>query len=226
MKSMAPSEYALAMFYLDAKSVLINTGFEDEIEWQFALPFQELSETDFLREAAWVVFSSGFREAVVRQKFQQISGAFLNWKSATAIHQGRRECRKAALATFNNRRKVNAVLTIARFVSHHGFEYSKRKIDEGGVEFLMQLPYIGPITAFHLAKNIGLDVAKPDRHLVRAARAAGFQSVVDFCSTIHRIVGDPIAVVDSVVWRYATLNKTFAIDLAVAVRSCAGGLVT
>jgi len=35
--------------------------------------------------------------------------------------------------------------------------------------FLMSLPYVGAVTWRHLAKNLGLPVAKADRHLVRLA---------------------------------------------------------
>ena len=36
-----------------------------------------------------------------------------------------------------------------------------------GVNYLTTFDQIGPVTAFHLAKNLGLDVVKPDRPLVR-----------------------------------------------------------
>jgi len=42
-----------------------------------------------------------------------------------------------------------------------------------GVWFLQQLPFIGPVTAFHLAKNLGIEAVKPDRHLCRLSKLLG-----------------------------------------------------
>src|SRR5204862_28581 len=42
-----------------------------------------------------------------------------------------------------------------------------------GPTWLTRCPYIGPVTCWHLAKNVGMDVVKPDRHLVRMAQASG-----------------------------------------------------
>jgi DnaJ-domain-containing protein 1 len=74
---------------------------------------------------------------------------------------------------------------------------------------LRTLPFIGPVTQFHLAKNIGLDVAKPDRHLVRIAQLFQFASVQDLCETIANQAGTRVAVVDLVFWRFATLNRRY-----------------
>ena len=37
------------------------------------------------------------------------------------------------------------------------------------IAFCETLPWIGPITKFHLAKNLGSNVAKPDVHMLRLA---------------------------------------------------------
>ncbi len=78
-----------------------------------------------------------------------------------------------------------------------------------GVDFLKTLDFIGPITCYHLAKNIGLDVVKPDRHLVRITEATKFANPHDLCSLIAEMTGDKITVVDLVLWRYATLNDQY-----------------
>jgi len=45
----------LATRYLMAKRIIIDQGFQNEILWQYNLCFEDLKETDFLREFAWVV---------------------------------------------------------------------------------------------------------------------------------------------------------------------------
>jgi thermostable 8-oxoguanine DNA glycosylase len=65
------------------------------------------------------------------------------------------------------------------------------------------------VTVYHLAKNIGLQFAKPDRHLVSISNKAGYQDVQAFCRDISNQVGDSITVVDLVLWRFATLEKNY-----------------
>ncbi|MCL4328727.1 MAG: hypothetical protein M1410_04010 [Candidatus Thermoplasmatota archaeon] len=76
-------------------------------------------------------------------------------------------------------------------------------------ETLREFPYIGPVTYYHLAKNIGIPVAKPDRHLSRLASRSGFRDVQEFCEFLSRKTGDRIQVIDIVLWRYATITKDY-----------------
>jgi hypothetical protein len=66
-----------------------------------------------------------------------------------------------------------------------------------------------------LLKNIGIPIAKPDRHLVRLAGAAGFLNVQELCETLESVVGDSIAEIDLVLWRYATIKPNY-LELFVA----------
>ena len=54
-------------------------------------------------------------------------------------------------------------------------------------------------------KNLGFDVVKPDRHLLRLASSLGFDSPEELCAEIAYEFGEPAAVVDIVLWRYCTL---------------------
>ena len=195
--------------YLDAKDAVIARGFAWEIDWQADRRFDRIGEAEFLRESAWTVLSSGFREAVVRRIFAPFCEAFLGMESAAAIKANGARCKRDALKVFNNQRKVAAILDIALIVDDMGFERIRRKIEQDDVKFLKTLPYIGSITAFHLAKNLGLPVVKPDRHLQRIADAAGFSSPLELCQLISDRLGDPVQVVDVVLWRYATLYADY-----------------
>jgi len=200
---------SLVDIYLTAKEAVIEHGFAWEIDWQTERRFERVQEPEFLRESAWTVLCSGFRESVIRKIFGALGEAFLQWRSAKLIHEQRRDCRVAALQVFGNERKIAAILEIAAIVAKYGFEAIRQRIDEDGVSFLQTLPYIGPVTGFHLAKNLGLPVVKPDRHMQRIAKAAGFQTPLELCEVIGSLVGDPIQVVDIVFWRYATLFSNY-----------------
>jgi len=201
----------LAARYLVAKRILISQGFQSEIQWQSSLCFEELKETDFLRELAWVILSSGMKEQVIRKLFPEISNCFFNWSSAKAIADNADMCFSRAIMQFNHKPKIAAIIYAARKLEEINFGSLKNQINENPIDVLRQFPYIGPVTVFHLAKNIGLPVAKPDRHLIRIAFQEGFDDVQDFCRQISQESGDSIPVVDIVLWRFATIEKNYLI---------------
>jgi len=205
-------------FYLLAKSVVVAEGFAREIQWQDGIRISALAESDFLREAAWVVLSAGMREEIVRRKFGAISIAFCNWLSAREIVVNAGCCRRAACGIFNHPKKIESILEIARRVEGLGFDVFRSKLDVEGVGFLRSLPYMGPATSCHLAKNIGLDVAKPDRHLTRMSVLAGYNGPEQMCLAISEAVGDRLSVVDLVMWRYATVNPGYRSFLGMCLR--------
>lgn len=188
--------------YKTATDYMLAAGLEQEIVWQRRTCLDSLSETVFLREAAWVVLCSGFRESIVRRAFNYISLCYCDWESATAISQAGSTCVLAAKAAFANKAKLDALVKIARRVEHIGFDKLKREVLCDPISTLRQFPFIGPVTVRHLAKNLGFDTAKPDRHLVRVAENLGFENPDELCAVISEMSGDPVKVVDLVVWRF------------------------
>ncbi|MDD5677944.1 MAG: hypothetical protein PHW60_08130 [Kiritimatiellae bacterium] len=199
----------IATAYMTAKETVIEQGYADEIDWQDCLDFNDITECFFLRESAWVILSAGMNERVIKNKFLAISSAFCNWESAAIIVKNSLRCRQVALAIFGNIKKVDAILDTARILKERGFQTVKTEILEYGVDSIRQFPYMGPATSFHLAKNLGLPLAKPDRHLVRVARKTGFPSPAVMCDRISQVVGDKVPVIDLVIWRYATINRQY-----------------
>ncbi len=208
----------LVRAYLDAKKAIVGDGFGPEIDWQDDLRFEEMTESDFLREYAWVVFSAGMRERVVRMKFAGISSAFLDWRSAADITRQAPTCRAQALSLINHPGKVAGVVTTARRIAREGFYAIQDRVKSNGLQELRELPFIGPVTVYHLAKNIGLEAVKPDRHLSRVASAAGFPTASELCQTIADGVGDRLSVIDLVIWRFATLHREYRVHFAAAAK--------
>lgn len=204
-----PAKSRVAYAYLTAKEQVIQSGYGEEIEWQIQRNLLDVTETDFLREAAWVVLSAGMRETVIRSKFPAISRAFLDWSSASAISHTGDGCISAALLHFSHRQKIQAISSIAQKIATEGFEAFWARVRCEPEQTLCQLPYIGPITWCHLAKNLGFPLPKADRHLARLKSAMGFDSVTSMCMSISDAVEDSLAVVDIVLWRFATLEKNY-----------------
>jgi hypothetical protein len=202
----------LAWLYMTAKERVIEAGFADEIDWQEEVTFDDLDEPTFLRESAWVVLSAGFRETIVRRRFREVSRAFFNWSSADLIMTKRETCRSDALVAFGNHRKIDAILGIVERVAAEGIGTIRKEIGSRGIEFIRELPFMGPTTACHLAKNLGVVLVKPDRHLTRIALKTGYKSAERMCRTIAEVVGDSLSVIDIVIWRYATIVGSLEIE--------------
>ena len=206
--------FEIAEAYMAAKEWVIQRGFHAEIDWQSEVSPALISERTFLQEAAWVVLSAGFRERVLRSIFPRISEAFFWWGSAAEITENRSTCRRQALRAFNHKGKIQAILNIVGLVHRESFRRIKQELLVRPLDFIRTLPYLGPVTSYHLAKNLGLQVAKPDRHLLRIAKACGYESVQDLCATVGNIIGDSVSVVDLVFWRYATLHPEYETTFA------------
>jgi len=200
----------IACAYLTAKEYVLKAGYGSEIDWQESISLSEVTEQHFLRESAWVILCTGMREAIVRRLFDPISDAFLQWRSAKEIGRCSAKCRNDALRLFRHPKKVDSILNITDFVSVNGISCIKEGVSKDGPKFLQQFPFIGPVTSKHLAKNLGVRVAKPDRHLLRIASALGYPSVDTLCNDIGEITQQPVHVVDLVLWRFATLEPEYA----------------
>ncbi len=207
----------IAKAYLIAKQKVIEKGYAKEIDWQYEVSLEALDECTFLRESAWVILNSGMRESVVRQRFGKISEAFYNWQSAVIIAENAKTCREIALRYFNHKGKIAAILSIVKRISHDGFSDIFHGIKQTGIKYLRQFPFLGPVTSIHLAKNIGLSVAKPDRHLIRLVSRLGYKNVQVLCEDISRATDDPVPVIDIVLWRFSTLYRSNVGRMAEAI---------
>jgi len=77
------------------------------------------------------------------------------------------------------------------------------------VEYVASLPMMGPITKYHLARNIGIDCAKPDRHLQRLAARFGYSDVQTMCGEIAKKSGYRIGTVDLILWRFCEKHPSY-----------------
>lgn len=199
------------IFYRNARREVEASKYCCEIAWQETQSLDDVKETDFLRESAWVIINSGFRESVARKCFGHISLSFHDWRSADEIACDVDTCVSLALDGFSNSKKINAIGDVALRVANDGFDTIKSNTLADPIGYLMSFPYIGPITAWHLAKNLGCNLAKPDRHLVRVAERFGYSCVQEFCQYLSAATDDKVNVIDLILWRYcASLTTTRA----------------
>lgn len=174
--------------YMAIKGQLILDGYGDEIKWQTELE-PCTSESLFRDEAIWVILNSGMREQIARIIHGRVWHAYNNGQNISEV--------------FGHKGKVAAIKYILKnyYSLFDGYVKSDNKI-----EYLQEIPFIGTITKYHLAKNLGHDCVKPDRHLVRIAKEYGFNNCNEMCDKLSAETGDKVSVVDIVIWRAANLG--------------------
>lgn len=209
MNALRPHDDALARGYLLAKHRIVAAGYSLELAWQESTTLETVTERHLLREAAWVILSAGLSVSAVRAAFPRVSSAFLGLGSAATIYEDG-GCVERALSSFNHRGKLRAIETFCTFVAEQGFSRVRAALATSGAAVFRGLPYLGPVTTQHLAKNLGLPVAKDDRHLRRTCDALGFPSAQILCEHLSSLVLDSVSVVDLVLWRYAVIERDYA----------------
>lgn len=205
-----PGPMAIGEFLDWAQSQLKTLGYEYRYVTGSGLAF---SESDLIRETAWVILCTGFRESVVRSKFPRLSICFLDWVSCTEITEMEDICIATALDVFNSQAKLRAIGSAARTISSEGFATISERIKADPIGTLRSFDYIGETTSYHLAKNLGMDVSKPDRHLLRLAASHGYSDVHEFCETISQRSGLRVAIVDTILWKVCELGLTEHVSL-------------
>ena len=120
---------------------------------------------------------------------------------------------------YGNRMKVKAIKQIWDNRALYQKKFYSLKTTEEKVDFLGSLPYIGNITKYHLARNLGLNFVKYDIWIQRLGVALyGDDGLVDkvnnskllpeikYCCDImfdklHKETGEKVGYIDVVLWR-------------------------
>lgn len=144
----------LITFYNFAKSVCISEGFEKEIQLVEERKFDQMDSEDFFREYVFVVCNSGMKNQVATKIFRNYF--------------------KIGIDAINHPGKKKAIKKAELEYSTWFMILKDRKTDKERLELLEKTPFIGKVTKYHLARNLGIDCAKPDRHLKRIAEHFGY----------------------------------------------------
>lgn len=161
---------------------LLGQQAADDIEWAEAL-CPPLSADDFALDVIFVICNSGMKNTVARAIYHRVRGAL--------------EAGVSVQTVFGHIGKATAIACIWRDRDHLFAEYMAAT---DKLAFAKSLPWIGGITAFHVVKNFGADVAKPDVHLQRLADLEGV-TPQQLCARLSRETGYRIATVDTLLWR-------------------------
>lgn len=164
------------------EAALRAAGYGPMIEWSENIQPATTAE-EFAAEAIFVICGSGMNNKVAGPIAVRCLATLAVGASARTVfgHRGK----SAAIDTIWQQRAVF-------------FERYCRENDK--VRMLSELPWIGPVTKHHLAKNLGADTAKPDVHMERLARRDR-TTTHKLCRRLARQTGYRIATIDTVLWR-------------------------
>ena len=174
--------------------------FMEEYRWLIDVAIKtdisKLGGKEFLERYGWVVYVSGFKVSIIDGIWEALKEAFYGF-SPEKIQD---DCIHRAIKFFRHEGKARAVVDTAdilRQMSWGAFleEYLS------SLSRMERLPFIGWATRYHLARNLGMGYAKPDRHLLRIAEHCGFgDDVQGLCEYIAKKKKIWVGVVDLVLW--------------------------
>ncbi len=165
----------------------VEREFPDDIPWSEGLTPCDNSYW-FAREAIFVICNSGMHNKTAAKIYEKVMKALDNGRSAHTAFRHIGKCDAMDHIWGSRDRLFRHWLSLAG--AH----------DEERLDFLKSLRWIGDITKWHLAKNLGMDVMKPDRWLVRLAEKHG-TTPYSLCRGLAKYTGDRVATVDLVLWR-------------------------
>ena len=164
----------------------MGTQAQDDIAWAESIRPPANPES-FALEAIFVICNSGMKNTVARRIFERVSSAIHDYRPVMEVfkHPGKAA---AIESIWSNRTNLHQ-----QWIALDG--QPQKQLD-----FCAGLPWIGGITKYHLAKNFGANLAKPDVHLQRLADREGC-TAHQLCARLARESGMRIATVDTLLWR-------------------------
>lgn len=164
------------------EAALHERGYAKTIEWSETIVPAANAE-EFAERTIYVICNSGMANVVARTIYTRCLDAL--------------QAQQPVIEVFKHLGKAPAIDTIwsTRQALYDGY-----LITDDPIAYLGALPWIGEVTALHLAKNLGFDTAKPDVHMERLAR--GDKTTTEkLCARLAKQTGYRAATIDSILWR-------------------------
>ena len=164
----------------------------------------------FFRHYAPVVLAAGYSWRNLETLSPRLNKAFIEY-DYQAIAKNPVSVFQSALEVFNHKGKVGAIVSMAERLASDDWAGLKAKLTgPNHLEEIDALPWIGAITKYHLARNIGLDYEKPDRRMCEIAGEFGYTDdtpgVFSMVRAIQEYSGERPGVIDLILWRYEEMR--------------------
>jgi len=197
--------------YFDDSYRFVNKFYSNELNYYLNLDFHLLTIDNFYQEYIWCVHTAGFSAKIVGKHINNLLKIYSPYYlyATTDFNQSFESLKLIC----NNQLKSQAIWKLANILitelkTIDWLTFKNQHLNTP--EKLQRLPYIGKITCFHLARNIGLlDSVKPDLHLTRLATHFGFKTPIEMCQAINSDL--PLGIIDLILWYAASTFSTLSI---------------
>jgi len=197
--------------------------------WKFALAFctegganleywrnlpkpSEISDHFFFSELTWCIYNAGMKETLIRQKWPALTDVFHDFDPDKIVsHPG---TLANALKIFNHKGKASAVISAAEKIIRDRPINQKlaAMTEDEALIYFESYPFIGKVTRYHIARNVGFDVVKPDVHLVRISEYLGYTPNA-LVQTISNLTGERRGFIDYILWQWLSWHGKKAYEI-------------
>jgi hypothetical protein len=191
--------------YFEKAKKFAYDNYAEEIKRISSTTFATVTGEKFFHEYIWTVHTTGFSAKAVGKFFPRLLEAYGPYDRLAA--ETKDIAFERVRLVCNNQQKIMSVWMTATRMRNgiQLFGWEKFRQDYlSSPDLLAKFPYVGKITQFHLARNIGLlDSVKPDLHLVRMAKYWNFEDCTSMCKALQE-EGMPLGIVDLLLWYSAS----------------------
>lgn len=170
-------------------------------QWRSERP-EDRTDRDLLAEYGWVVVSCGMTAHVTSKLWPRLGAAFREWDPAR-VAASPVDVRIEALGVLKHPRKIDAILDMAESLAREPGQMARlaaRPVSEV-LAWLQTLPWVGPTSRYHLARNLGWQVVVQTGPVPRLA--AFLEMTADeLVAATAAEVGEPLRLVDLVLWNW------------------------
>lgn len=201
--------------YFRKARAFVERFYPEQLEAFASVKFGDVGPDEFFQEYVWVVHATGFSAKAVGKFMPRLMKAYGSWEDLggeefdRAFERVREACNNPAKARAVWRTSGGMREELRPWDPGLGLRWERYRDSKlSSPDLLKELPYVGPVTCFHLARNIGLlECVKPDLHLVRMAEHWGYGDCVSMCEDL-RPEGMPLGIVDLILWYAASTFGT------------------
>ncbi|KKN15941.1 hypothetical protein LCGC14_0981040, partial [marine sediment metagenome] len=183
----------------------VRENFPEDLEWSDEILHTDLKDITkewFYAEYIHVVYCSGFSVRTVRMKQDAIREAYYDYDPVKVAANPEEARRKAMKKTaIRNKQKIMSIIKAAGIINDLEWPEFLYKA-KNNFDLFKTLPYIADKLKYHLARNVGFNVIKPDVHIERLANHYGLDPF-EMCDMLSEKTGLPRHTVDSIIWRAA-----------------------
>jgi len=180
----------------------VRVHFSGDIEYSVEAIYPDIlrymTKEEFYREYAYVVYNSGFRNAIVEAKWPRLLSAY-NGFQIVYVSEHPVQVYSDAMQIISHKGKTRAIIDAARTIRDLDWPNFKKEVNNDFMT-LKRFPFIGDVTVYHLARNMGVDTIKPDVHLRRMSARYGLDPFT-MCNRIHEETGLTLHMIDTIIWR-------------------------